>query len=48
MQQNSRNPIQLVVKWIGGWPQFILLIAVLAGLVGWYFWERGKDLPLPP
>jgi len=48
MQQTSANPISVAVKWMGGWPQFILLIAVLAGLVGWYFWERGKDLPLPP
>ena len=48
MQQTSANPISVAAKWIGGWPQFILLIAVLAGLVGWYFWERGKDLPLPP
>lgn len=26
----------------------ILLLAVLLGLVGWYFWDRGKDLPVPP
>ena len=40
--------ISVAAKWIGGWPPVHLLIAVLAGLVSWYFWERGKDLPLPP
>jgi hypothetical protein len=48
MQQTSANPIRAAVKWIGGWVQFALLIAVLLGLVGWYFWDRSKRLPLPP
>jgi hypothetical protein len=48
MQQTSANPIRAVVKWMGGWTQFILLIAVLLGLVGWYFWDRNKQLPVPP
>jgi hypothetical protein len=42
------NPIRAFVNWIGGWPRFILLVAVLLGLVSWYFWERGKQLPVPP
>ena len=48
MQRTSTNPIRAVVNWIGGWPYFIALVAVLLGLVGWYFWERGKQLPIPP
>jgi hypothetical protein len=48
MQQTSTNPIRAVVKWIGGWTQFAILVIVLLGLVGWYFWDRGKNLPIPP
>jgi hypothetical protein len=48
MERNGQNPLQALVTWIGGWPQFILLVAVLVGLVGWYVWERGKALPMPP
>ncbi|HEU5103804.1 MAG TPA: hypothetical protein VFU22_32530 [Roseiflexaceae bacterium] len=48
MQQSSANPIRAAANWIGGWPRLILLLVVLLGLVGWYFWERGKDLPVPP
>ena len=48
MQQTSANPIRAAVAWIGGWPRFILLIAVLLGLAGWYFWDRGRQLPIPP
>ncbi len=48
MQQNSRNPLQAVIKWMGGWVQFGLLVAVLLGIVGWYFWDRSKQLPVPP
>jgi hypothetical protein len=33
---------------MGGWSRLILLLVVLLGLVGWYLWERGKDLPVPP
>jgi hypothetical protein len=33
---------------MGGWSRLILLLAVLLGLAGWYFWDRGKDLPVPP
>jgi hypothetical protein len=25
----------------------VLLVAVLLGLVGWYFWDRGRQLPVP-
>jgi hypothetical protein len=46
--QTSANPIRAAVNWIGGWPRLILLLAVLLGLAGWYFWDRGKDLPVPP
>src|SRR6266508_3025270 len=48
MQQTSANPIRAVVRWIGGWTQFALLMAVLLVLVGWYFWDRSKQLPVPP
>jgi hypothetical protein len=48
MQQTSANPIRAVVKWIGGWTQFAILVVVLLGLVGWYFWDRNKQLPVPP
>src|SRR5689334_4674849 len=48
MRQTSANPIRAFVSWLGGWPRFILLIAVLIGLAGWYFWERAKELPVPP
>ena len=48
MQQTSANPIRAVVKWIGGWKQLVVLAVVLLGLVGWYFWDRSKQLPVPP
>jgi hypothetical protein len=48
MQQTPTNPIRPIVKWIGGWTQLIILVVVLVGLAGWYFWDRGKQLPLPP
>jgi hypothetical protein len=48
MQQTSANPIRAVVNWIGGWPRFFVLVAVLLGLAGWYMWDRGRQLPVPP
>jgi hypothetical protein len=39
-QQNSRNPLQAVVKWLGGWVQFGLLIAIAGDL----FALRGKQI----
>jgi hypothetical protein len=48
MQQISANPIRALAKWMGGWVPFGLLIVVLLGIAGWYFWDRGKQLPLPP
>jgi len=48
MQQTSANPIRALAKWMGGWVQFALLVVVLLGIAGWYFWDRGKQLPLPP
>lgn len=48
MQRTSDNPIRVAANWIGGWPRLILLVAVLVGLAGWYLWERGKNLPVPP
>jgi len=48
MQQTSANPIRALAKWMGGWVQFGLLVVLLLGLAGWYFWDRGKQLPVPP
>jgi hypothetical protein len=48
MQQTSANPIRALAKWMGGWVQFGLLVVVLLGLAGWFFWDRGKQLPVPP
>jgi hypothetical protein len=48
MQQNSGNPLQAMVKRIGGWRQIVVLVVVLLVLVGWYFWDRSKQLPVPP
>jgi len=48
MQQNSRNPLPAVIKWIGGWKQLAVLIVVLLGLAGWYLWDRSRQLPVPP
>jgi hypothetical protein len=48
MQQRAANPLLAFVNWMGGWSRFIALVVVLLGLVGWYLWERGRDLPLPP
>ncbi|MEO7908274.1 MAG: hypothetical protein ABIV47_01365 [Roseiflexaceae bacterium] len=47
MQQNSRNPLRALAKWIGGWTQLVILIVVVLGLVGWYFWDRSRQLPVP-
>ncbi|HJZ46657.1 MAG TPA: hypothetical protein VKE41_05805 [Roseiflexaceae bacterium] len=47
MQQTSANPFRAFVNWIGGWTRFMFLVAVLLGVIGWYLWERGKDLPVP-
>jgi len=47
MQQTSANPIRAAAKWMGGWMQLTLLILVLLGLGGWYFWDRNKQLPVP-
>jgi hypothetical protein len=48
MQQRTTNPLLAAVKWMGGWPYFIaLLLVILVGL-GWYFWDRGRTIPLPP
>ena len=47
MRQAWLNSVRALVKWIGG-PQLMLLILVLLGLGGWYFWDRSKNLPLPP
>ena len=38
----------MLVRWLGGWVQFAILIVVLVGMAGWYLWSRGNDLPLPP
>jgi hypothetical protein len=48
MQPTSANPLRGFVKWMGGWVQFGLLVVVLLGLAGWYFWDRSKQLPVPP
>jgi hypothetical protein len=48
MQQTSANPMRAVIRWMGGWIQFALLVAVLLGIAVWYFWDRSKQLPLPP
>jgi hypothetical protein len=48
MQQRITHPILALVKWIGGWPYFIGLIVLILVLIGWYFWDRGKEVPLPP
>jgi hypothetical protein len=48
MQQRTANPILAVVKWMGGWPYFIGLLLVIAVGIGWYVWDRGRALPLPP
>ena len=48
MQQNSSNSLQAMIRWIGGWRQLIVLAVVLLGLVGWYFWDRSRQLPVPP
>jgi hypothetical protein len=33
---------------MGGWSRLILLLVVLLGVAGWYVWDRGRDLPVPP
>jgi hypothetical protein len=48
MQQNANNPLQRSVRWIGGWRQMAILAVVLLGLAGWYFWDRSRQLPVPP
>ena len=48
MQQNASNPLQGIVRWIGGWRQMAILAVVLLGLIGWYFWDRSRQLPVPP
>jgi hypothetical protein len=48
MQQRRTNPILAIVKWIGGWPYFIGLILVSLGVIGWYLWDRARNVPLPP
>ena len=48
MQQNSSNSLQAMIRWIGGWRQLVVLAVVLLGLAGWYFWDRSRQLPVPP
>jgi hypothetical protein len=47
MQQTSANPIRAAANWMGGWSRLVLLLVVLLGVAGWYFWDRGRALPVP-
>lgn len=39
--------IRALIGYLGWWG-FIILILAVAGLVSWWRWDRGRQLPLPP
>jgi len=39
--------IRSVVDWLGWW-SLVLLVLTIIGLVMWWNWDRGRQLPLPP
>jgi hypothetical protein len=47
MLQRFTDLIRAAANWMGGWVRLAALIAVILGLIGWYFWDRGRQLPLP-
>jgi hypothetical protein len=36
-----------LIKYLGWW-SFIVLILAALGLISWWRWDRGRQLPLPP
>lgn len=39
--------LRFVIRSLGWWSSLLLVLAVLT-LVGWWRWDRGRQLPLPP
>lgn len=39
--------VRAIVGYLGWWSLVILILAVV-GLVSWWRWDRGRQLPLPP
>ena len=42
-----RGGLQAVVRWLGWWGTVALVLSV-AGLIAWWSWEQGRQVPLPP
>ena len=46
MRQVSTG-VRSTIGWLGWW-SFMLLIVAVIGVIAWWNWERGRQMPLPP